>query len=99
MEFKFIGNPRDPNDNKGAVTFYGITFPLNIPVKVDNPVAIKKLMGNTHFACVENGKTYVQMPVAKLIVPKAPELVAVAGDGPAAPAKPKRGRKAAVAAY
>lgn len=87
MEFKFIGNPNDPLDNKGAVSFYGIVFPLNVPVKVDNPVAIKKLMGNHHFAiCGSDGKTHVQVPVAGLILPKEPEIMAPA----AIAAKPKR---------
>lgn len=74
MEFKFIGNPRDASDNKGEVTVYGIRFPLNIPVKVDNPAAIKKLMGNHHFAiCGSDGQTHVQ--VNELALPAAPALV------------------------
>ena len=90
MEFKFIGNPNDPTDNKGEVSFYGIRFPLNIPVKVDNPVAIKKLLGNHHFAVVDGPVTHHQVVAPKLIVPKEPVLVV-----PGAVAKPKRARKSA----
>lgn len=77
MEFKFIGNPNDASDNKGAVSFYGIIFPLNVPVKVEDPTAIKKLMGNNHFAVVDGGKTYHQNPAPKLILPKPVEEGAV----------------------
>jgi len=76
MEFKFIGNPVDPRDNRGEVTFYGIRFPLNIPVKVDNPVAIQKLMGNSHFAiCGSDGKTHVAMAPKSIVLPKEPSLI------------------------
>ena len=93
MEFKFIGNPHDPTDSKGEVSFYGMRFPLNIPVKVENPKAIEKLMGNNHFAiCGGDGKTHVQVKPAKLIVPKEAGLIL-----PGAIAKPKRGRKSAQA--
>ena len=89
MEFKFIGNPNDANDNKGVVSFHGLVFPLNVPVKVDNPATIKKLMGNGHFAiCGADGKTHVH--VQRLIAPDEPVLV-VSG----AVAKSKRGRKPA----
>ena len=90
MEFKFVGNPNDPLDNKGEVTLYGVRFPLNIPVRVDNPVAIKKLMGNGHFVMVDGGKTHHQ--VKKLIVTDEPALVV-----PGLVAKPKRVRKTAEA--
>ena len=92
MEFKFIGNPLDPTDNKGEVTFYGIRFPLNIAVKVDNPAAIKKLLGNNHFAVVDGPVTHHQ--VKKLIVPDEPALIVPT----AVAAKPKRVRKSADAA-
>lgn len=89
MEFKFIGNPTDLTDNRGEVTYRGIRFPLNVPVKVDDAAAIQKLMANHHFAVVgADGKTHVQVPteVKGLIVPKS-ELVVDAA------VKPKRGRK------
>ena len=82
MEFKFIGNPLDSRDNIGGVTLYGIRFPLNVAVKVDDPAAIKKLMGNNHFAiCGADGATHVQMPGALIV--------------PATVAKSKHGRKPA----
>lgn len=87
MEFMFIGNPLDSKDNKGEVTAYGVRFPLNIAVKVDNPAAIKKLMGNNHFVIVDGGKPL--HPVKKLIVPEDPALII-----PTA-AKPKRRKVAA----
>ena len=90
MEFKFIGNPLDPTDNKGEVSFYGIRFPLNIPVKVTDPNQIKKLMGNNHFVIVDGPVTHHQVVAPKLIVPKDPVLVV-----PGAVAKPKRARKSA----
>ena len=69
MEFKFIGNPLDARDNIGGVTLYGVRFPLNVAVKVDDPAAIKKLMGNNHFAiCGADGATHVQMP-GNLVLP------------------------------
>ena len=92
MEFKFIGNPNDPRDTMGEAVMFGIRFPLNIPVKVDNPKAIEKLMGNGHFAiCGADGATHVQ--VKKLIVPDEPALIV-----PGAVLKSKRGRKPANAA-
>ena len=93
MEFKFIGNPTDPTDNRGEVTYRGIRFPLNVPVKVDDPAAVKKLMANHHFAMVDGGKTHHQVATPKLIVPKEPDLVVP--DVVASVAKPKRARKSA----
>ena len=79
MEFKFIGNPLDSRDNIGGVTFYGIRFPLNVAVKVDNAAAIEKLMGNNHFAiCGADGVTHVQTPAALIV----PATVAKSKQGP-----------------
>lgn len=50
MKFRFIGNPRDPKDARASVTCYGITFPLNEPVEVEDEAIIKKLSGNPHFS-------------------------------------------------
>lgn len=69
MQFKYIGNPY-ALDNRGEITAFGVRFPLNIPVDVESPHAIKKLMGNHHFAAVEGGQTFYQAP--QLIVPGAP---------------------------
>lgn len=69
MQFKYIGNPY-AIDNRGEVTAFGVRFPLNVPVDVESPHAIKKLMGNGHFAVVDGGKTHYQVP--QLIVPGAP---------------------------
>lgn len=88
MEFKFIGNPADPSDNRGEVAFYGIRFPLNIPVKVENPAAIQKLMRNNHFAiCGSDGKTHVALSDMGIVLPKEPSLIV--------PPRSKRNRKAA----
>lgn len=89
MEFMFIGNPNDPTDNIGQVVFRGVKFPLNVPVKVDDPKTIAKLMGNHHFVISDGGKVHHQVAAPKLIVPKAPEIAV-----PDAAAK-KRSRKAA----
>jgi hypothetical protein len=68
MQFKFVGNPHDANDGKVSIVAFGIKFPLNVAVDVENPHVIKKLMGNSHFAAVENGKTFHQSP-GNLILP------------------------------
>lgn len=70
MQFTFIGNPLDARDSKGSVVVYGTNFPLNIPVDVTEPKVIAKLLHNAHFACVDGGKTYHQIPAAGLIIPK-----------------------------
>jgi hypothetical protein len=75
MQFKFVGNPR-AMDNRGSITAFGVSFPLNVPVTVDDPMAIKKLMGNDHFVIVDGAKSFYQG--SKLV--DAPALVAPDGS-------------------
>lgn len=52
MKATFIGNPNDDKDNVTAVTQYGVTFPLNVPVELPDAVTSaqrKKLANNNHF--------------------------------------------------
>jgi hypothetical protein len=54
VKFTFIGNPKNPSDQRDEVTFDGITFKRGEANEVSDPKVIKKLRGNTHFA--EDGK-------------------------------------------
>ena len=90
MEFMFIGNPNDPTDNVGQIVFRGVRFPLNVPVKVEDPKTVEKLMGNHHFVIRDGGKIHHQVVTPNLVIPKEPGIVM-----PGAPAKQKRSRKAA----
>lgn len=52
-KFKFTGDGR--NDPE-AVELFGITFPINKGVTVEDPAVIAKLEGNSHFAEVKRGR-------------------------------------------
>lgn len=81
MKFKFIGNPFTV-DNIGAVRMFGMEFPYNVAVNVTNEHVIKKLMGNNHFAMVDGGKTYHQIPTQKLILPESIEAKPASTETP-----------------
>ena len=50
MRFRFIGNgDNDPEE----LTLFGVTFPKGKPVPVEDPAAIEKLKGNSHFEAVK----------------------------------------------
>lgn len=90
MKFTYIGNPK-ARDDLGSVTIFGHTFPLNVPVDVQNERAISKLKHNNHFRAEAEVKAEAAAP--------APESVAVveAAPAPEAPAPvdnwPRKARK------
>lgn len=53
-KFTFIGNPRNPSDQRGELSFRGITFRRGEAVEVKDGAIAEKLRGNPHF--VEEGK-------------------------------------------
>lgn len=52
--FTFIGNPKNPADQREEATFRGITFKRGEAVTVEDEKIAEKLRGNTHF--LEDGK-------------------------------------------
>ena len=49
----FIGDPRG-GDNPATCEMFGITFPLNVPVEVDDEAHFAKLARNSHFTAEES---------------------------------------------
>jgi hypothetical protein len=82
MHFKFVGNPNDARDNRGAIRAFGIMFPLNVSVDVTDERACRKLMGNGHFVIDDGGTSFHQMP-GKLILPAGPAVEHPVDDGKA----------------
>lgn len=99
MEFMFIGNPRDGGDAGQArgLRAFGMHFPVNVPVRVEDERIARKLQGNDHFVLCDGGKPL--HAGTKLIIPAAEIVVPVAAPAPApAPAGKRKIVKAPVAA-
>ena len=54
MRIKFIGNPVNPEDNKGYYMRDGERFDLNVPRELPEGPRFAKLSKNSHFAVVED---------------------------------------------
>jgi hypothetical protein len=52
MKVKFIGNPRNPSDNRGFIIWAGERFDLNVPRDLPEGKAFAKLASNSHFQVV-----------------------------------------------
>ncbi len=53
-KFTYIGNPKDPKDQREETTFRGLTFKRGEAVEVEDEAIAAKLRGNQHF--LEDGK-------------------------------------------
>jgi hypothetical protein len=88
MKVVFIGNPRDPADNKGSITMFGLTFPLNIPVDVSGSAPFAgKLRGNREFRVLDEDPAQDAEPEEALAEamkaegkPSRAELIALAAE-------------------
>jgi hypothetical protein len=81
--FVFIGNP-GAEDSRSGVRAFGVYFPANVPVEVENEAAARKLAGNSHFREVIGGVVDEEQGGEE-----APER----GEPQPAEAKGRRGRK------
>jgi hypothetical protein len=92
MKFRYIGNPRDLLDLHSEITAFGLTFPLDEPVEVTEPRAVRKLKNNPHFEAMPDGErepeTGADDAVATITPessPAAPEASAPLGPPPSSP--------------
>jgi len=56
MKVKFIGNPLNPDDNRGFIIWAGERFDLNVPRELPEGSAFAKIPHNGHFEVVEEAK-------------------------------------------
>lgn len=77
MQVKFIGNTKNPSDNRGYVDWAGERFHLNVPRELPEGPAFAKILKNGHFAVVDEVPAEIKSPEPASADEKA-ELIAFA---------------------
>jgi hypothetical protein len=82
MRVKFIGNPIDPNDNRGFIVWAGERFDLNIARDLPEGPVFAKIPTNAHFQVVEDDapKAPAAVESAASDLPSKSELIAFAEE-------------------
>jgi hypothetical protein len=80
MKFRYVGNPRDLLDLHPQITAFGLVFPLDEPVEVMEPRAIRKLKSNTHFEAVPGDDPVAETGADDAVATIASEASPVAGE-------------------
>lgn len=84
MKATFIGNGKDDPDK---IVMLGYIFPKGVAVEVDEPRAIAKLMGNTHFK-VEDAPRMIGGVIGDLPARTADEAPSATREGLPLPTRP-----------